>query len=84
MKPTAVAIARATGVLDAMPIYINDSGAVSPLDVLSEMSALDTDLIVIDHLGLMQSTGRAENRNQEVSRISRELRLLALQKQRSP
>ena len=80
-EPTAVAIARATGVLDAMPIYINDSGAVSPLDVLSEMSALDTDLIVIDHLGLMQSTGRAENRNQEVSRISRELRLLALQKQ---
>ncbi len=80
-EPTAQAIAKATEELDAMPIYINDSGAVSPLDVLSEMSALDTDLIVIDHLGLMQSAGRTENRNQEVSKISRELRLLALQKQ---
>ena len=49
------AIAEAATQLDKLPIYINDSGAVSPLDVLSEISVLDTDLIIIDHLGLMQS-----------------------------
>lgn len=80
-EQTAKAIAEATVVLNKLPIYINDSGSVSPLDVLSEISVLDTDLIIIDHLGLMQSAGKAENRNQEVSKISRDLRLIALQKQ---
>jgi replicative DNA helicase len=80
-EQTAKAIAQAATQLDKLPIYINDSGSVSPLDVLSEISVLDTDLIIIDHLGLMQSAGKAENRNQEVSKISRDLRLIALQKQ---
>jgi replicative DNA helicase len=35
-------------------------------------------LVVVDYLGLLESGGRFENRNQEVSMISRRLKLASL------
>lgn len=60
-------------------IDIQDSGKLTPSDVLRLTRGRGYDAIVIDHLGLMQATGRPENRNQEVSKISRDLRMIAMQ-----
>ncbi len=63
------------------PIYIDDSSALSVAEIrakcrrLKQRSGLG--LVVIDYLQLMTGRGRAENRQQEVSEISRSLKILA-------
>jgi len=63
-------------------IWIDDSGSNTVIDIkakarrlMSELKGLD--LIIIDYLQLMQSHIRSDNRVQEVSEISRGLKLLA-------
>jgi len=73
-------IGHALGRLSEAPIYIDDSGAVNILELRTKARRLqsehDLDLIVVDYLQLMQ--GRSpENRVQEVSEISRSLKILA-------
>lgn len=63
-------------------IYVDDSSTTSPLDVISKCRKLKMteglDLIVIDYLQLM-TTGRKtrENRTQEVSELTRMLKVAA-------
>ena len=64
------------------PIYIDDTGSVTMMEIRSKARRLkskhpDLGLIVIDYLQLMTSGTSAENRVQEVSQISRNLKLLA-------
>lgn len=64
------------------PIYIDDSAAVGLMDVHAKVRRLKQSgskvgLVVIDYLQLMGSKGRAENRNQEVSALSRGLKLMS-------
>ena len=73
-------IGHALGRLSEAPIYIDDSGAVNIMELRTKARRLqsehDLDLIVVDYLQLMQ--GRStENRVQEVSEISRSLKILA-------
>ncbi len=69
--------------LSAARIFIDDSPAISALEIRAKTRRLAAeqkglDLIVIDYLQLMGSSGRRnENRQQEVSQISRELKALA-------
>ena len=70
------------GVTDA-PLYIDDSPNLSMMEIRAKCRRLkqrnDLQLIVIDYLQLMQSGGsrRPESRQQEVSEMSRNLKLLA-------
>jgi replicative DNA helicase len=77
-----VRLAQAAGHLNTAPIWIDDSGSLSVLEVRAKARRLKADqpdlgMIVIDYIQLMHSQGEAENRQQEVSAISRGLKALA-------
>jgi replicative DNA helicase len=63
------------------PLFIDDSAGVNLMDVHSKLRRMKNttglSLVIIDYLQLMSSMGRIENRNQEVSAISRGLKLMA-------
>ena len=67
--------------LSSIPIYTDDTPSISPLQMLSKARRLHRqhklDLILVEYLQLMNGGGRFENRVQEVSLISRSLKLIA-------
>ena len=71
----------AAGNLSDAPIYIDDSAALSVLELRAKARRLDAEyglgMIVIDYLQLMKGRSRVENRQQEISEISRSLKALA-------
>lgn len=73
-------IARATGPLSKAKIYIDDTAGVSVMEMRSKCRRLKMeygiDLILIDYLQLMSGSS-SENRQQEVSEISRSIKALA-------
>ena len=74
-------IAQALAPLSEAPIYIDDTPGISVMDIRAKCRRLKLEknlgLIVIDYLQLMQGRGKIENRQQEVSEISRSLKILA-------
>jgi replicative DNA helicase len=74
-------IARALAPLSEAPIYIDDTPGVTVMDIRAKCRRLKLEknlgLVLIDYLQLMQGRGKAENRQQEVSEISRSLKILA-------
>jgi replicative DNA helicase len=74
-------LARAAGILQGCPIWIDDSPAQTLLEVRSKARRLkaenDLGMVVVDYLQLMRSPEYAENRVQEISDISRSLKALA-------
>lgn len=73
---------HATDVLSDIPVYLDDTPALSPLQLRAKCRRLQQeyglDLVIVDYLQLMQGDGRKqENRVQEVSQISRGLKQLA-------
>lgn len=74
-------IMEATGILSEAPVYIDDSPRARIVELRSKARRLHfeqgIDLIIIDHLGLIQGDGRYENRVQEISYISRSLKTIA-------
>jgi replicative DNA helicase len=69
------------GLLQKAPIVIDDSPALSVLEIRAKCRRLKSEsklgLVVIDYLQLMRSSTPAENRVQEISQISRGLKGLA-------
>ena len=67
--------------ISSAPIYIDDSANPSLLEVASKARRLKAerklDLLIIDYLQLMQAGGRYENRNLEISAITRSLKQLS-------
>jgi replicative DNA helicase len=64
------------------PIYVDDSGSINMMEIRSKARRLksrhpDLGLIVVDYMQLMSSGATVENRVQEVSQISRQLKVLA-------
>src|SRR5215469_9050466 len=63
------------------PLYIDDTPGVHLMDMHAKLRRLkaerDVKLVVVDYLQLMTGRGRFENRNQEVSALSRGMKLLA-------
>ncbi len=64
------------------PIYVDDTGSATMMDIRSKARRLKSmqpklGLIIVDYLQLMTSGNSAENRVQEVSQISRQLKVLA-------
>lgn len=76
-------LARRMPDVSAAPLYIDDSPNLSMMEIRAKCRRLkqrnDLSLVVIDYLQLMQSGGsrRPESRQQEVSDMSRNLKLLA-------
>jgi len=74
-------LARAAGVLQGCPVWIDDTPSLSLLEMRSKARRLkaenDIKLVVVDYLQLMRSPEYAENRVQEISDISRSLKALA-------
>jgi replicative DNA helicase len=71
---------RMSEVVDA-PLFIDDSPNMSMMEIRSKCRRLkqrnNLRLVVVDYLQLMTSPRRVENRQQEVSELSRSLKLLA-------
>jgi replicative DNA helicase len=71
----------ACGILSAAPIYIDDSSALTPLELRARARRLksqhDIRCIIVDYLQLMHLGGRVESRQQEITTISRYLKALA-------
>jgi replicative DNA helicase len=64
--------------LRKVPLYIDDDSRLSPQMLKAKCRRIPgLRMIVVDHLGLMDPGRRAENRNQEVSIISRSLKQIA-------
>jgi len=76
-------LVMAAGKLAEAPIYIDDTPAISVLELRAKARRLVRDrekkvgLIVVDYLQLMRGVGSANNREQEISEISRSLKALA-------
>ncbi len=81
-KEEWVNLVRACGRLNEAPIWIDDTPAISTLELRAKARRLkheqDIGLVVVDYLQLMQGESR-ESRQQEVSGISRSLKSLALE-----
>jgi replicative DNA helicase len=67
--------------LTESPMFLDDTPGVHLMDIHAKLRRMQSNeglsLVVIDYLQLMSSRGRSENRNQEVSAISRGLKLMA-------
>lgn len=74
-------IAMAAGPLSKAKIYIDDTAGVTVMEMRSKCRRLKIeygiDLIVIDYLQLMSGGTGSDNRQQEVSEISRSIKALA-------
>ena len=72
---------NAAGKLSEAPIYIDDTPAITVLEMKAKArrlkSEVDLGLIILDYLQLMRSGGYKESREQEISEISRSLKTLA-------
>jgi replicative DNA helicase len=74
-------LARAAGILASAPVWIDDTPGITLLEMRSKARRLKTEsgvgMVIVDYLQLMQGPASAENRQQEVSQISRGLKALA-------
>ena len=71
-------LANATAALSSCEILIDDTTDINPVQMKGKLRRVkNLGLVVIDYLGLMQSSKRTENRVQEVSDITRNLKILA-------
>lgn len=78
-------LAKAAGTLSESKIFLDDTAALTVLDIRSRCRRLKAehglDLVIVDYLQLMQGSsggrGGAQNREREISEISRGLKMLA-------
>ena len=74
-------LSTALGRLGEAPIFIDDTPNISIMELRTKARRIKVEhglgLVVVDYLQLMQARGRQENRQQEISEISRSLKALA-------
>ena len=74
-------LSSALGRLAETPIFIDDSANITLMEMRAKCRRLKAKhglgLVIIDYLQLMQSPRKSENRQQEVSEISRSLKIMA-------
>lgn len=74
-------LTEAAGTISEAPIFIDDTPAISALELRAKARRLKKDqnlgLIIVDYLQLMRGPHGAERREQEISEISRSLKALA-------
>jgi replicative DNA helicase len=76
-----VKLTRRLGEMASAPLYIDDSPNMTMMEIRAKSRRLkqrnELRLVIVDYLQLMTSHSKVENRQQEVSQISRSLKLLA-------
>ena len=74
-------LTRAVGMLTEAPMYIDDTPAISVLEMRAKVRRLAAQyplgMIIVDYLQLMRGRNSTENRTQEISEISRSLKAMA-------
>jgi len=74
-------LAKTASEMVQAPLFIDDTSGTHLMDIHAKLRRLKSEhglaLVVIDYLQLMSGRGRFENRNQEISTISRGMKLLA-------
>ena len=71
-------LAEAAGYLSQAQIYIDDATGISPGEMKARLRRMkDLDLVIIDYLQLMTTGRRIDNRVQEVSEMTRALKVMA-------
>lgn len=74
-------LARGAGHLNTAPIWIDDTAALSPVELRAKVRRLHAEegigLVIVDYLQLMGGPSRVESRQQEISVISRSLKAIA-------
>ena len=62
----------------ACNLYFDDTASITVPEIKSKIKrAKDVDCVIIDYLGLMESAKKKENRVQEVTEITRSLKMMA-------
>ncbi len=73
-----IRIGNVAGQLSNVELYLDDTSAITVPEIKSRVRRLkDVDCVMIDYLGLITSASRKENRVQEVSEITRNLKMMA-------
>ena len=74
-------ILTAVDFLDRAPIFIDDTSALSPLELRARCRSIKArhglSMVLVDYLQLMSGPARMENRQQEISFISRSIKALS-------
>ena len=71
-------IADVISSLSGCDIFIDDTSAINTNDMKSKLRRLpELGLVVIDYIGLMETTSKSDNRAQQVGEISRNLKIMA-------
>ncbi len=71
-------IAGVISSLSGCDIYIDDTSAITSTEMKAKIRRIpNLGLVVIDYIGLMQSTANTDNRAQQVGEISRNLKIMA-------
>ncbi len=72
---------QSVGPMSEAPLYIDDTPGISVTEIRSKCRRLKLEkglgLVVVDYLQLMEGRGKAESRQQQVSEMSRALKILA-------
>ncbi len=67
--------------LSSLPLYIDDTGGISIAQISARARRMKREknigCVIIDHLQIVSSSGRPENRVQELTEISKSLKVLA-------
>ena len=71
-------LAYGANYLNNMPIYIDDTASITVPQIKAKLRRIkNLGLVVIDYLGLIQSTLKTENKVQVISEITRQLKIMA-------
>ena len=70
-------IILASQALHDAQLYLDDTSGITVNEIKAKARRMGVDLVVVDYLQLMKSATRTENRVQEVSEITRNLKLMA-------
>ncbi len=77
-KEEWVRLGNAAGQFNDVELYLDDTSSITVPEIKSRVRRMkNVDCIIIDYLGLIASAGKKENRVQEVSEITRNLKMMA-------
>jgi replicative DNA helicase len=77
----SVKLAQASARISKAKIFIDDTGSITVPEIRTKCRKIKSekglDLVIIDYIQLMNGTGKNENRQREITDISRSLKLMA-------
>ena len=71
-------LGMATGLLSGIELYFDDTSSITVAEMKAKVRRMkDVECVIIDYLGLIRPSTKSENRVQQVSEITRELKMMA-------